>query len=291
MANLKGSDFTQQARSAYFILDAFGVSRHANPDSQKTHSIEMEKKRKMYLKDFSKHALSLDLSGKLNVHMGDYEVIKGFLLNRITNLSKKTSNDYVSGISSMFTALSQENITIADEGFEAIEDVRALVKEMPKEEFRTGRYIANAKLILNKLCDLRFESGVLAQVQYETGFRIAEAYKLAKNPEKYLFGDAFIVGMVGKGNHKYDIKSISDDLVLKLSAIENLPTAHTYSGHLKLVRFDNEAIPHDWRVTYVKEQFDKRIRQGMCREEALKEVSKLINHYRTTMTEFYLLRA
>ena len=291
MANLKGSNFTKQARSAHFILNAIGVSRYANPDSQKTHSIEMEKKRKMYLKDLSKHAQSLDLSGKLNVHMGDYEVIKSFLLNRITNLSKKTSNDYVSGISSMFTALSEENITIADEGFEAIEDVRALVKEMPKEEFRTGRYIANAKHVLNKLYDLNFESGVLAQVQYETGFRIAEAYKLAKNTEKYLLGGSSIIGMIGKGNHMYDTKSISDDLVLKLSAIEDLPTAHTYSRHLKLVRFDNKAIPHDWRVTYVKEQFDKRIRQGMCREEALKEVSKLINHYRTAMTEFYLLRA
>ncbi len=290
MANIKGASFIQQENSMHHLLKAFGVSRHFNRDDRLTHSEELAKKRRMYIKDFIENATDQKLSGKLNTHMGDYKVVKDFLLKRITHMCKKTSGDYVSGISSMFTGLVLKNISISDDGFQAIEDVRALVKEMPEEEFRTGRFIINTKQVLNRLFDKNFESGVLGQIQKETGFRISEAYKFVENPEKYLVGNT-IVGLIGKSRHMYGEKKISNDLIQKLSGVEKLPTQHTYSRHLKFATLDDEAIPHDWRVTYAKAEFDKRIAKGMSRNQALREVSIQINHFRIEMTEYYLLRA
>ncbi len=290
MANIKGASFKQQTNSMHYLLKAFGEARHGNRDDRQTHSIELAKKRRMYIKDFIENANELELSGKLNIHMGDYIIVKEFLLKRIALMCKKSSGDYVSGISSLFSGLVLKNITIADDGFQAIEDVRSLVTEMPEEEFRIGRFISNTKHVLNRLFDKNFESGVLGQVQNETGFRISEAYEFASNPEKYLVGNT-IVDLIGKSKHMYGRKKISNDLIQKLSGIEKLPTRHTYSRHLKLARLDDEAISHDWRITYVKVEFDKRIASGMTRIEALREVSKEINHYRIEMTEYYLLRA
>ena len=290
MANLKGSTLSKQSKDAYFRLYALGVSRHDNPDSHLTHSLAVEKKRKMYLKDMVSFSLSSGSKGKLNQNFNDKDFTNKFLMERISNLSRKSSLDYISGISSLFLGLVEANVDIDDNIFDEIEYVRDFVKEMPKDEFRVGRAFLKPKAILGKLFDINFESATVAQLQHETGFRISEAYEFIKNQKKYLINNE-IIGVIGKSKHLYEPKIISYDLVKKLSIVRKLPTAHTYSKHLKMVTSNDESIPHDWRLTYVKEQFEKYLLAGMLRDDALKKVSRDVNHHRIEITEYYLHRA
>jgi len=161
---------------------------------------------------------------------------------------------------------------------------------MPKEDFRTGRAVEDPQRILKCLYTIRFESGVIAQIQYETGFRVHEAYKLARSPDKYIQGEQ-IVEMVGKGNHMYEPKPITRDLIIKINAIEKLPTHHTYLSHLKIAAGDPMAIAHDWRITYVRERYDQNMASGMKHAEALLQISSEVNHHRPEITTYYLARA
>lgn len=290
MANLKGKTFDRQIRDARIRLEARGTSRHNNPESAKSHSHAVAKKRDMYFRDFSRYAESRGLSGKLNVHMGDRDLMNDFLINRVSDLSKNSAADYVSGMSALLRGLEQSNITIHPDGRDALNSIREIVRVMPDEDFRTGRAFAEPGHVLSRLFDIRYESGVLAQIQYETGFRANEAYKLAKEPDKYLVGNK-ITEMIGKGNHRYDIKQVSRDLVIKLAAIENLPTHHTYLNHIRIAAEDPNAIAHDWRITYVREHYNRDMADGMTHKEALLQVSREVNHHRPEITQYYLARA
>jgi hypothetical protein len=290
MANLKGNSYKKQIRDAYFRVYALGISRYENPESSKTHSLAVEKKRKMYLNDLVAHADSMQLTEKLNILLGTPNFINSFLIQRMVKMTKKSSLDYISGISSLFIGLRQSNIFIAINAFNEIENVREFTKEMQADEFRTGRYLKNPNQILNRLFEINFECGVIAQVQHETGFRISEAYELIRFTDKYLISNS-IVGLVGKSKHKYAPKEISSDLIQKLSAVQRIPSGHLYSKNLKLATNNIKTKPHDWRVSFVKDQFEKEINKGKTNLEALIIESKLVNHHRSGMTEYYLVRA
>jgi len=294
MANLKGGTFDKQIRDANFRLEARGTARHHNGD-HKTHSNETSKKRDMYLKDFKNYLLKNGISeGKLNTHLGTSETMKDFLVQRINenDLSRKTAVDYVSGFSGMMKGLEESNVTINPAGREALEEARVIIKEIPKEDFRSGRAFENPQSVIDKIYDIRFEAGVLAQIQYETGFRISEAYELVQNPDRYINGNK-VEGIVGKGNHQYYTKEISKDLAIKIGATDknNIPTDKSYSSFIKEAAGNEKAIPHDFRLSYVKEQYEKKIDAGMAKKEALREVSREVNHYRAEITRYYLARA
>lgn len=290
MANLKRATFKNQIISAKCLLEARSISRHNNEDSNLTHSHELAKKRKMYLKDFCDFLTEKQRTGKMNIYMGNQEEMKKFLFSRLINLSKSTSVDYISGFSSLMLGLQKKNITIDDGGFKTIEEMRDMAKSLPALDFRKGRAFSNPVHIINRLYEIQYESGLIAQVQYETGLRISEAYRFLNNLQKYLIGNS-IIGLVGKSKHLYDPKKISRDLILKLKEFGSLPNRHEYSKHIKKAANNPEAIPHDWRLTYVKIRFYDLINEGILRVDALRIVSKEINHHRISMTEYYLLRA
>ena len=52
-----------------------------------------------------------------------------------------------------------------------------------------------------------------------------------------------------------------------------------------------QTIPHDLRVTYVAKKYEELLANCVSNDEALKLVSKEVNHYRAEITEYYLLRA
>jgi hypothetical protein len=86
----------------------------------------------------------------------------------------------------------------------------------PKEPIKTNRVINNVSNFIQNLYNKRFESGVLAQVQNELGFRVSKAIKLISNPLNYIKNNS-VSGMVGKGNHTYRDKPISKELQAKIS--------------------------------------------------------------------------
>lgn len=286
MANLKGGTYEKQVKNAFHRLEAYKIKRHGT-NSHKTHSLELAKKRTMYLNDYMKFAKDLNFTDKLNQTMTQRN-IDLFLLNRLENLSLKSKEDYVRGWSSMIQGLNEVNIStpISKEYFNT--KINEIKSTTLKEPIKTNRAINNVSNFIQNLYDKRFESGVLAQVQNELGFRVSEAIKLISNPLNYIKNNS-VVGMVGKGNHRYNDKPISQELQAKISIVENIPSQNTYRNDIK--ELSSEHSTHSLRYNYAKNEFNKKIEQGTAYKQALKEVSEGLNHSRIEMSKWYLARA
>ena len=153
---------------------------------------------------------------------------------------------------------------------------------------KTGRAIVNPDKVIDKLYQARYESGVIAQVQRELGFRTSEAIELVKNYEKYI-SENTISGVVGKGNHVYADKYISTELKIKIEAVGKVPYEDTYRNDFKEAT-DGQHIPHDMRFTFAKEQMEKNISNGSSYENSLKQISVSLNHVSKERTLYYLSR-
>lgn len=286
MANLKGSNYDKQVTNAFHRLEAFKVKRHGT-NSHKTHSLELAKKRVMYLNDYIKFVNNLNLTEKLNQTM-THNNIDIFLNQRLEKLSLKSKEDYVRGWSSMIQGLNEVNVSIPiDKEYfnDKINEIKSITE---KEPIKINRAIKNVSSFIQNLYDKRFESGVLAQIQYELGFRVSEAIKLISNPLNYIKNNS-VTGMIGKGNHKYHNKIISKELQSKISIIENIPSQNTYRNDIK--ELSSKYSTHSLRYNYAKNEFNKKIEQGISYKQALKEVSEGLNHSRIEMSKWYLLRA
>lgn len=287
MANLKGSSYAKQVRNAFHRLEAFGVSRHGSRDHS-THSNALAEKREMYLNDYKVFAEKNNFTDKLNQTMTDKNMDK-FLSERVAHLALKSKVDYLRGWSSMIQGLKENNISIAIDKSYFDNKVSEAKNTEPKNEVQMNRAIANVSHVINKLYSNRYESGVIAEVQYNLGLRVSEAIELVKNPENYIHGNSAI-GIVGKGNHVYEPKSISHELVAKISLAQNIPHENTYRNDLSTAT-ENSHTPHDFRYSYAQKIFHEKIEAHTPYAQILKEVSQELNHSRSEMTNYYLNRA
>ncbi len=289
MANLRGGSFEKQIKDAFHRLAKFGEGRHLKDDNF-THSVAVAKKREMYLKDFKEHLENKGIKeGKINEFMNE-KTLNEFIQERTKDLAPKTKIDYVSGFNAMLNGLKEANVTIPAREKDIFKDVREQIKlELKQQEYVKGREIKDISSKINKLSDLRAESAVIAKLQAETGLRASEALEVAKNVNKYYDKQTnTLIGVKGKGNHFYQAKQISKQLAQELQKIKNVPSYSTYMKDLKNVGINKS---HDFRVTYAKQSYISKKENGMNEKEALKEVSKEINHYRPSMTEYYLARS
>ena len=290
MANLRGGSFDKQVKDAFFRVLKFGEGRHLKEDNF-THSIELAKKRKMYLNDFKKYLEEKGINkGKLNQFLTEQNV-RNFIEERTLNLHPKSSLDYTAGFNSLLKGLEQANVSIpAPINRDFLKEFREEFRsEMKQIEIESGRYIENVEQKLETLHDLRYESYVVAQVQLSTGLRVSEALEITQNFDKYYNPQSSeLMGVIGKGNHEYSPKFIDDKLVLEIQKMENVPHYNTYRQDLKEVGINRS---HDFRVTFAKNSLQNKLEKGISYKKALKEVSKEINHFRPEMTEYYLNRA
>ena len=291
MANLRGGNFQKQVKDAFFKVLRFGEGRHLKEDNY-THSVELAKKRKMYLRNFKEYLESKGITeGKINQHMTE-ENVRNFLEERTLELHPKSALDYTAGFNSLLKGLEQAKITIPSNpsNKDFLKDFREEFRsEMKQIEIESGRYIQNVEEKLDELRDIRFESYVVAQVQLSTGLRVSEALEITRNFDKYYNPQSSeLIGVIGKGNHQYDPKPIDYNLVLEIQKMENVPTYHNYREDLKEVGIDRS---HDFRVTFAKNSLQNKLEKGISYKEALKEVSREINHHRPEMTQYYLNRA
>ena len=288
MGNLKGGSFDKQIRNALIRLDARGQGRYKT-DSRKTHSNALAKKREMYLKDFARFAESRGLEGKLN-NLMTQENLTEFLNNRLQDLSPKSALDYTTGFNSMLRGLEQTRVNINKDAYnilrEYTSDYRAEFNAT-KNDYEVGRAIENTQAFLNNLQEIREGSAVVAQLQLETGLRSSEALEVAKNFSSYYNEqNNTIEGIIGKGGQEYPAKEISPELTHKLQNLQETPSYSTYYR-------DVQSIEHktlDLRKTYTKELYNSLKEQGYSHKEALKEVSREINHHRESITLYYLAR-
>lgn len=283
MANLKGGSFEKQVKDIHHRLSAFGEKKHGRTDKQ-THSKHLSIKRAEMSKSFANFCTSKDLEGKLNEHMTN-ETIKEFLDHRTQDLSKSSCENYVRAFSSMLEGLENSNVDMLYSK-DVFEEKMIEIRQMPDINPIEERAINEADKLIDELYEKSYESAVIAQTQLELGFRVSEAFEVVKNIDKY-YNDGKLIGVIGKGNHEYDAKDITSSLLERIKLVDNLPTQRTYANHLKAY----DVKPHDFRYTYVKDEFERRLELGQEYKQILSDVSREINHSREEMTNYYLKRA
>jgi len=283
MANLKGGSYKKQVKDAFHRLEAFGKGRHGKNDHM-THSDGIATKREMYLNDYKAFIEENGFTEKLNRTMTN-ENIQTFLNQRLEGLKTSTQENYTRGFSSMLEGLKEANITVLVD--KTVFDIKvAEIKENRVNTIVTNRAIANPSIVILNLYDKRYESGVIAQVQNELGVRISESFEIVRNLDNYYnSSNGTIENLIGKGNHSYEAKAISSELIEKIKTCDAIPSQNSYRNDLKGVGVDHS---HDWRYTYAKSEFKAKIESGVEYNQALQEVSKELNHSRGTMTLFYL---
>jgi len=290
MGNLKGGSFEKQIRNALIRLDARGKKRYGT-NSRLTHSNALMQKREMYLKDFANCLSNKGINeGKLNNYFKE-EYISDFLNERLSELSPKSALDYVTGFNSMLNGLEQTKVTIDKSVHNVLreytQDYRAEFNAV-KDNYETGRAITDTNYFLNNLSEIRESSSVIAELQLQTGLRVSEALEVAKNFQDYYNPQSnTIEGIIGKGGQEYPIKEISQELAYKLSNLEQVPSYSSYYNDLK----ELEHKPHDLRITYAVEHYNRLKEEGHSHREALKMTSQELNHHREAITLYYLARA
>lgn len=287
MANLKGGTFEKQLKDAFHRLEAFGKGRHGSSDHL-THSDGLAAKRETYLNDY-KHFLEQNgIREKMNQSMTN-ENISTFLNQRLEGLKHSTQENYVRGFSSLVQGLQEVNVAVSVERSVFDEKVEH-IKTLAEPDTRTGLAISNLSQKVEQLYEKRFETGVLSEVMKDLGIRISESYELVRNIDTYYnSSNGTIENLVGKGNHIYNEKSISSELVEKIRACDVLPSQNTLRNDLKEVGINN---PHMIKYTFAKSEFEKKINEeGVEYYQALREVSEELNHSRESMSLFYIGRA
>lgn len=287
MANLKGGggNYQKQIKDAFHRLEAFGVGRVEKNDNL-THSDKLGKKRVMYLKDIANYFTSQNLTDKLNTLLTKDNLDK-FFTERFETLSIKSQENYIRGISSMLKGLEQQNIYIPIHSED--KDFFDKKVEIIKDQYETiieNRYIDNVENVISNLYEDRAISGLIAQCQYELSIRQAEAFELVSNPLKYI-ENGYVENLIGKGNHIYEKKEISIELSQKLlDNHDELISKSTY--YYDLQRYDISS--HDFRFTSARDKFEEKMNSGISEKEAKLQISEILNHKRSEITDYYLKR-
>jgi len=287
MGNLKGGTFERQIQNALSRLDARGQKRYGT-NSKKTHSNALYTKRSMYLRDFAKFAQERGLEGKLNTLMTK-ENITEFMNERLSELSPKSALDYTSGFNSMLHGLEQTRVHIPSEAHAVLKEYTSDYRvefNAVKDNYETERSISDTGTFLSNLEQIRESSAMVAELQLQTGLRASEALEVARNFQEYYNpGENTLSGIIGKGGQEYLEKTINPELAYKLQNIEP-PSYSTY--YRDITELDHKT--HDLRISYAVNRYNKLKEQGYSHREALKKVSKELNHHRESITLYYLSR-
>jgi len=285
MANLKGSTHQRQIKDLQIRIEARGTKKHTS--KYKSHSNALATKRDMYIKDFSKYVQENQIEGKLNQLLTENN-INDFLEQRLENLSLTTIENYISGWNSLLNALTEANITHHIRN-DYLSDKWLYIKQNQTNSniHQNTRGIENPSII-NELYETKYETGLIAEIQFSLGFRISEAMEIVSNYENYLKdkgnGIYQLEGVRGKGGQIYQNKIISNELVTKLQYSQNIPSLSSYYRHLEPYGISS----HDLRYQYAKNLYQSKLDEGKGYHQTLKEVSKELNHHREEISLLYI---
>lgn len=283
MSNLKGSTFEKQIRDLNFKLFALGEKKTGD---HLTHSNATLEKRNMYAQDFANFLEANNINGKLNQLLTP-ENMNTFLQERLEGLALSTKENYLTGFNSLLKGFNAVNIShsVGENYFKnKWEEIKQSTPKSPKE----ARGI-QSEHIIQQLTEIRQESGVIASLMLEQGYRINEAMNIVKSPEKYISplgnGDYKISGIAGKGGKIYQDKIISRKEFKNISYLQLVPSKATFNRDLKKISPSLRA--HDFRYEFARNAFKKEIEVSGYRR-ALEIVSKALNHNRTEISLIYL---
>lgn len=283
MSNLKGGTYQKQIRDMNFKLFALGEKKTGD---HLTHSNAILEKRNMYAQDFANFLETNNIEGKLNQLLTP-ENMNLFLQARLDGLAVSTKENYLTGFNSLLKGFNEANIShsIGEDFFKnKWEEIKHSTPTTPKEARGIG-----SEHTIHQLAEIRQESGVIASLMLEQGYRINEAMNIAKNPERYISplgnGDYKISQIAGKGGKIYQDKIINRETFKALSSLQSIPSKATFNRDLKKISPSLRA--HDFRYQFARNAFKKEIEVSGYRR-ALEIVSKALNHNRTEISLYYL---
>lgn len=289
MANLRGGSYEKQTKDAFHRVEKFGSAKRDHELPGQTHSIGTAKSRMTELKKFSSYLKNNDFTCKMNTLMNS-ETLDAFFIERLSGLTSSTIETKLRTWSSLIEGLKERNVTINLDKKYFDEKVQELRDKGAIREAKTDQAIENVEYVLDQLYDHRHESGVYAEVLLELGVRNSEAIELITNPQHYITvsHDKYqITNLIGKGNHQYEYKTISPELVRKIESVRALPSKSTLYRDLKRVGIN----AHRFRYSFAKEKINTLFKMGLHYREVYKTVSKELNHHRAEMTQYYYVRA
>ena len=272
-----------------FRLAAFKEKKYGT-NSHLTHSNALKIKREKYISDFKDFAETQELEGKLNQLITEKNLTQMFE-EKLEDLKFSTQEDYLRGWSGLIQGMQQANVTVNID----LSYFNELVSDYREDAIARGEGIGEPKLVTTTyhptevINELSSPLSVIAQLQYETGIRVSEAYDVINNLERHL-DNLRLHSVQGKGSQIYRDKIISLELRLALLRVEaqqvRIPHQSTYYRHLQAYGMAS----HDIRAFYTKELYEKKINEKCSHVEACLFVSQEINHHRISITEYYLAK-
>ena len=289
MTNLRGRTPEKQLKQAFHKLKAFNIGRHRKQDHL-THSDGLAKVRDKLFRDIKRFIEKEGITGKVNLALTPENMDK-LLEDKLKNLENNSKESYVRSFSSLVQGLKEVNITVPvkKEYFDNKMDALRSQKDW-KMEIKTGQAIQFPEQVIEKLYEIRFETGVYANTLKQLALRASEGVRLLENPHKYIIernGSLYVENLKGKGNHIYQAKEIHPSLAAEILSIKKMLSYSTMHRDLKKLGIK----AHGFRYLFAKDSLEKELTKGKEYKEALTTVSKDMNHHRGDMTSRYIKRA
>jgi len=285
MANLKGSDFQKQIRDARIRTDFRGQKKAEIQGKNFARSHSIVYARESQLHDFANFLQNQEINeGKLNQHFTEKN-LENFFKERISALSASSANTYISGFNGLLKGLEHANIKI-DSDYDSIAKnfTKELQKQSKEQPIKTGRYISKSEFQKN-IQKLPPHICSISRLQYQYGFRLSEAIKIASTPFKYIENNK-IIGVRGKGGRSYKPKCIS----LQMKKDLKNPVKISKSTYQKAINKAFDKSNHDLRLSYAKNLVDKMTKEGNSLLSSLRATAEEMNHSRLEITKYYLAR-
>jgi len=286
MANLKGSSFEKQIRDAKIRLDMRGVKKENYKSQHLSHGTATHFNRISKMNDFAKYLREQGIdNGKLNEHINDKN-LQNFLIERTKNIKETSAETYIRDFNGLLKGLKSANISIPAKHNEITNSLVKPLKKIQKDTpIQKDRYISKAEFQQN-IQKLPLRMQPIAHLQYRYGFRVEEALKIVRNPEKYI-QNSKIVGVQGKGGRIYKQKRISQAMKKDLQK----PLKIGKSTYQKAVNKAFKTFNHNFRLSYSINKVEELKREGMSQIAAQRATSEEMNHSREETTRYYQIRA
>ena len=249
-------------------------------------------------RDISKEAFryAKENYGVKDIEKLQSEHIRAYLESKIADGVKySTFQKYAAALEKLEVALNEyaKNHNTGKEYHFDLSSVREQAREV-LERSQTTRAYENPKALINSIQNPEYR--IIAQAQYEGGFRISELNHLSE--KNFKDNNTFQV-ISGKGGKDREVPLSKETYNALKSLLDKADKSDgkykfntdTYRNTLKeAAQASNQEYTgsHGLRWNFAQEKFSELQKEGKTYEQALQEVSNLLGHERPDITEHYL---
>ena len=293
-----------QAKEILKKLDARGRSKRETRASSglksphNGHDVSPMVHSHQYYSEVLRTAIDLGKYAKENYDVKDMtkidgQIVKDYLLQKMEQgVSYRTLSNYASHIAKINHGLKQIEPSVPDFSRD-IAQFREVARENAARIERGPRFYAQPGKIVSGIRDPA--ARLVGRLQYELGLRVAEARHIKPDQIRKIDNGTYSLTVQGKGGYRIT-KELPRDLGHQLVSHirENGKLDVKYEHYRDQLRESVERAGEEWhgthglRHSYAKERMEELTKEGLSRDEALKEVAEMMGHHRPGITEVYL---